>query len=58
MVLCSANKQLARDHGHQKRLKPNCGMVVLLGWLRGPVVERWSLAGMLSLSCARPAADG
>ena len=29
------------------------------GWLRGsvPVVERWSLTGELSLSCARPAAD-
>ena len=29
-----------------------------LGWLRGTVVERWSLTGELSLSCARPAADG
>jgi len=29
VVVCIANKQLARDHGHQKRLKPNCGMVVL-----------------------------
>ena len=28
------------------------------GWLRGTVVERWSLTGELSLSCARPAADG
>jgi len=28
------------------------------GWWRGTVVERWSLAGELSLSCARPAADG
>jgi len=27
-------------------------------WLRGTVVERWSLTGDLSLSCARPAADG
>jgi len=26
--------------------------------LRGTVVERRSLAGELSLSCARPAADG
>jgi len=24
----------------------------------GTVVERWSLTGELSLSCARPAADG
>ena len=31
-----------------------------LCWLRGTVVhvERWSLTGELSLSCARPAADG
>ena len=28
------------------------------GWLRGTVVERWSLVGELSLSCARPAAEG
>ena len=27
-------------------------------WLRGTVVERRSLTGELSLSCARPAADG
>ena len=26
--------------------------------LRGSVVERWSLTSELSLSCARPAADG
>jgi len=31
---------------------------VLSGWWRGSVVERRSLAGELSLSCARPAADG
>ena len=29
-----------------------------LCWLRGTVVERRSLTGELSLSCARPAADG
>jgi len=29
-----------------------------LGWLRGLVVERQSLAGVLFLSCARPVADG
>ena len=28
------------------------------GWLRGTVVERRSLTGELSLSSARPAADG
>jgi len=30
----------------------------LIGWLRGTVVERRSSAGVLSLSCARPVADG
>ena len=37
-------------------------LMLLVGWqdghLRGPVVERRSLAGVLSLSCAWPAADG
>jgi len=27
-------------------------------WLRGPAAEHQSLAGVLSLSCARPVADG
>jgi len=27
-------------------------------WLRGTVVERWSLTSELSLSCAQPAAKG
>ena len=31
---------------------------VILSWWRGTVVERRSLTGELSLSCARPAADG
>jgi len=30
----------------------------LVCWWRGSVVERRALAGELSLSCARPAADG
>ena len=34
------------------------GKMVLRGWLRGTVVEGRSLTGELSLSCARPAADG
>jgi len=38
---------------HQKRLA-NAN----ISWWRGTVVERGSLAGELSLSCARPAADG
>ena len=29
-----------------------------IAWLHGTVVERRSLTGELSLSCARPAADG
>jgi len=33
-------------------------LVPSLGWWRGTMVERRSLAGELSLSCARPAADG
>jgi len=35
-----------------------CLYINTLGWWRGTVVERRSLAGELSLSCARPAADG
>jgi len=31
---------------------------VVACWFRGSVVERWSLTGELSLSCARPTADG
>ena len=31
---------------------------VNFSWWRGTVVERRSLSGELSLSCARPAADG
>ena len=30
----------------------------LVAWYSGIHVERWSLTGKLSLSCARPAADG
>jgi len=33
-------------------------VAILDSWWRGSVVERRSLAGELSLSCARPAADG
>jgi len=38
------------------KLSRNCYATV--SWWRGTVVERRSLAGELSLSCARPAADG
>ena len=34
------------------------GQTVVVGGLCGTVVERRSLAGELSLSCARPAGDG
>jgi len=34
----------------------NLSRVLSLAWLRGTVVERRSLTGELSLSCARPAA--
>jgi len=36
----------------------NASPELLVAWLRGAVVERWSLTGELSLSCARPPADG
>ena len=35
-----------------------CNSVWTVRWLRGPAVEHWSLADVLSLSCARLAADG
>jgi len=34
------------------------GVTYTVSWLRGSVVERRSSAGILSLSCARPVADG
>ena len=42
------------------RTRPRRFTSVLLppSWWRGTVVERRSLTGELSLSCARPAADG
>jgi len=33
-------------------------ILAILGWWHSTVVERRSLTGELSLSCARPAADG
>jgi len=33
-------------------------LLVCASWLHGPAVEHRSLAGVLSLSCARPVADG
>jgi len=43
-ALCSMPQSLADAHYYS--------------WLRGPAVEHQSLAGVLSLSCARPVADG
>jgi len=43
-----------QTHRMQQRVASPYG----IGWFRGSAVERWSLAGELSLSCARPTADG
>ena len=41
-----------------EELAGNIELFMDTSWWRGTVVERRSLAGELSLSCARPAADG
>jgi len=41
-----------------RRLRPQFAVAYIISWWRGTVVERRSLTGELSLSCARPAADG
>jgi len=33
-------------------------IISAFGWLHGTAVDRRSLAGKLSLTCARPVADG
>ena len=46
---------------HTQTIGNNAVITVIIyyfRWWRGTVVERRSLAGKLSLSCARPAADG
>ena len=48
--------ELALHQAEMQMMKWMCGAVV--GWLRGSVVERRSSNGVLSLSCARPVADG
>ena len=62
---CSGSGDLwtSKQHTWEKNLFKNhhvkiASRIVSYGWWRGTVVERWSLAGELSLSCARPAADG
>jgi len=54
------NCWLAESFETRDRLKFERYYIVPLpsSWWRGTVVERRSLAGELSLSCARPAADG
>jgi len=41
-----------------KKIVSEFPIVVITGWWRSTVVERRSLTGELSLSCARPVADG
>ena len=41
-----------------RRLIDACYSTSVSGWLRGPAVKHWSLADVLSLSCARLVADG
>ena len=43
---------------NMKQFNNDYSMIIQFSWWRGTVVERRSLAGELSLSCARPAADG
>ena len=49
VIICNYN--ITQDAHHPE-------IYVITGWWRGTVVERRFLAGELSLSCARPAADG
>jgi len=67
MLLChiSTLSEYTVAHAWKKMLKTaifntfsSMGDPVSYGWLHGTVVERWSLAGELSLSCARPVANG
>ena len=67
----SINLRLLTQHNHAKLFPQHSGRIVTIdfvtslrpmytehSWWRGTVVERRSLASELSLSCARPAADG
>jgi len=58
----SANNLQSRLFANRVVAMQTVNLVVLRSydpsWWRGTVVERRSLAGELSLSCARPAADG
>ena len=49
------------EHCHNERVLcdvNNAYSAIFTGWLRDTLVERRSLTGELSLSCARPVADG
>ena len=48
----------AHTHTHTRLTVHFSGTTRVSRWWRGSVVEHRSLAGELSLSCARPAADG
>ena len=57
-MLPYAHEMLSREHTHTQPFNGSFSGTIL-GWWRGlVVVERRSLAGELSLSCARPATDG
>ena len=53
MVHVTAKLLHATDTRHYRR-----GEMTSRRWWRGPAVEHWSLADVLSLSCARLVADG
>jgi len=52
------NKQTNRKTAVKTVPPPILTMKAVSPWLRGPAVEHWSLADVLSLSCARLVADG
>jgi len=53
---CRVPRKMARGRKWQARKRINLLMIFCHCWWRGTVVERRSLTGELSLSCARPAA--
>jgi len=55
--VCLFFKGLSLLVGQQER-RLALGTDCFPSWLCGTAVERWFLAGELSLSCARPVADG
>jgi len=57
-VLCYVQLSLTYPRSSKKSSLSFYPPPLGIGWLRGTVVERWSLTGELSLSCSRPAAEG